>query len=34
MFHVDGAAVDQTQNKCQVFRRIKSALIVCILYYL
>lgn len=33
MFHVDGAAVDQTQNKCQVFQR--SALIVfCILYYL
>lgn len=24
MFHVDGAAVDQTQNKRQVFRRVKK----------
>lgn len=27
MFHVDGAAVDQTQNKRRVFRRVKNALI-------
>lgn len=27
MFHVDGAAVDQTQNKRRVFRKVKNALI-------